>query len=179
MPGASGTITIDRGDAGAGLHVVLDTGSPRSEPSAALVAGFDMQPQSRAALEVAARVATQLRAYLYVIHVVDLADYPIDPDIPDWEEEARRTLQSEREMVAAALAGHATGWSYQTWRGDPARALLTAADQHDATMIVVGTRGQGWRQSVERLLAPSVSHQVVRLGRRPVLLVGQGWHPPR
>lgn len=49
--------------------------------------------------------------------------------------------------------------------------LARAADEHDALMIVVGSRGEGLRRALARLAGPSVSHGVIGHQRHPVLVV--------
>lgn len=149
-------------------------------PAAALVVGFDSRPESAGALAAAADLAGRLGAVLHVVHAVDFGDYPVDPEGADWEDGARTTLDAEREAVSAALAGRDLSWTFRAWRGDPTAALLRAAEEADALMIVVGTRGEGWRGALEHLLAPSVPHRIISRGHRPVLVVRHhdGSHPP-
>jgi nucleotide-binding universal stress UspA family protein len=64
-----------------------------------LVVGFDRDAVSRAALTVAADLAGRLAARLVVVHVVDLDDYPIDPEAADWEEQ--RAGGATRSVSAA------------------------------------------------------------------------------
>jgi nucleotide-binding universal stress UspA family protein len=52
--------------------------------------------------------------------------------------------------------------------GDPADAILRAADEHDVDVIVVGSHDRGW---LSRLWRPSVSVAVVKHTERPVLVV--------
>jgi len=52
--------------------------------------------------------------------------------------------------------------------GDPAAAVLRAAEQRDVDVIVVGTGHRGW---FDRLLRPSVSKEIVRQAHVPVLIV--------
>jgi len=53
----------------------------------------------------------------------------------------------------------------------PARALVDAADEHDAEVIVVGI----WNESPLRgLLLGSVAHKLLQLSDRPVLCVPGG-----
>ncbi|HUV32038.1 MAG TPA: universal stress protein [Devosiaceae bacterium] len=51
---------------------------------------------------------------------------------------------------------------------DVARAILDAADLHNADMIVVGARGLN---ELEGLIMGSVSHKMINLSYRPVLVV--------
>ena len=52
--------------------------------------------------------------------------------------------------------------------GAAAEVILAIADELNASLIVMGTRGA---LSLETMLLGSVSHQVVRRARRPVLLI--------
>ena len=52
--------------------------------------------------------------------------------------------------------------------GQVAQALSAAAEEFDADMIVVGSRG---RSDVAALAIGSVSHKLLHLARRPVLVV--------
>jgi hypothetical protein len=50
----------------------------------------------------------------------------------------------------------------------PARAIATAAEDHDAALVVVGSRG---RSQLEAAVLGSVSYGVLHLSRRPTLVV--------
>lgn len=107
-----------------------------------LVVGYDLRGASQDALLVAVDLAERLGARLHIVHVVDLLDYPVDPDSSDWEERGRIALDVEHERVEALMAGARVDWTYYPERGEPVRAITAIADRHDALMIVVGTRGE-------------------------------------
>jgi nucleotide-binding universal stress UspA family protein len=155
----------------ANTHRIQHDEAPGQHPQTQLVLGHDRHPHSAVALAVAAELAGRLRAQLHVVHGIDLSDYPIDPDAADWEQQARRTLDEQHQQVAAALAGCDTGWSYHAWRGDPVKLLTTVADETDALMIIVGTRGEGAGAVIDRIFERSVSHGLIARQRRPVLVV--------
>lgn len=136
-----------------------------------LVVGYGVDAGDDHVLAAAADLARRLRARLHVVHVVTLDDYPVDPDASDWEERAAQQLALRHDRVLRALAGRGVDWAYETRRGDPAGELSRAAGAQDALLIVVGTRGEGLRTVISRLLAPSVSHAVIHQQRRPVLVV--------
>lgn len=69
--------------------------------------------------------------------------------------------------LARELGGSATAMPIADER-DPARTIATLADHHDASVIVVGSRGLGTLKS--RLLG-SVSRAVLQHAARPVLVV--------
>jgi nucleotide-binding universal stress UspA family protein len=55
--------------------------------------------------------------------------------------------------------------------GDPVTAILAAADKHAADVIVVGSGDKSWWR---RLIEGSVTKDLVRESRRPVLVVPYG-----
>jgi nucleotide-binding universal stress UspA family protein len=137
-----------------------------------MVLGYDRTPESREAFAVAVDLGSRLSAFLHVVHAIDLRDYPIDPDIPDWEEKASATLAEERNIATELLRHYVWGWNYLAGRGDPARLLMSVADEHDALMIVVGSRGEGLHVLGERLISPAVSHRLIDRSKHSVLVVG-------
>ena len=146
--------------------------TPSSQaPQPHLVLGHDGHHRSDFALTVAADLACRLRAQLHVVHGIDLSDYPIDPDAADWEQQAQHAIDDQYRRVADAVAGCETGWSYHAWRGDPVELLTTVAEETDALMIVVGSRGEGPGKVIDRIFERSVSHGLIARQGRPVLVV--------
>ncbi len=140
-------------------------------PDPTLVVGHGQDPSSDHALLAALDLARRLGARLHVVHVIDLNDYPVNVDAPDWEERGAAALAAEQRRVERLLAGAPVPWTYATRHGDPVKVLCTAADEHDALLIVVGTRGEGLRRALGRLMDPSISHGVIQRQHRPVLVV--------
>jgi nucleotide-binding universal stress UspA family protein len=136
-----------------------------------MVLGHGRDPASAHALRVAADLAQRLRAHLQIVHGVDLDDYPIDPDAADWDQQAQHALADQRQQVQDALTGTGVGWTYHASRADPVALIAAVAEEHDALMIIVGTRGEGFAAAVERILGRSVSHGIIRTQHRPVLIV--------
>jgi nucleotide-binding universal stress UspA family protein len=136
------------------------------------VVGYSEDPASGSALAVAADLAGRLFAHLHVAHVIDLDDYPIDPDSPSWEADAQATLADERRHVESILAGRVESWTYHAARGDPAQLLAALADEHDALFVIVGTHGEGVGAMLVRMLrGRSVTHALIGGNRRPVIVV--------
>jgi nucleotide-binding universal stress UspA family protein len=136
-----------------------------------LILGHGRDPSSDHALTVAADLSRWLGARLHVVHAVCVDDYPIDPDASDWEEQGAAAVAEERRHVEDLLADARLQWSYEARRGEPAAVLTRAADEHNTVMIVVGSRGEGVRRALARLIDPSVSHGVIGHQRHPVLVV--------
>jgi nucleotide-binding universal stress UspA family protein len=137
-----------------------------------LVVGYDRSDASHRTLTVATDFASRLGARLHVVHVVDLNDYPVDPDSADWEQRGLAELEDEFQVATAALHDWPGEWTYDVQRGDPVHALAEVAKREGALMIVVGTRGGGLGTALGRLLGGpwSVSHGLERAGI-PVLVV--------
>lgn len=150
---------------------VCITGPDRGLARTNLVLGHSRFPETDEVLEVAADLARRLRANLHVVHGVDLFDHPIDPDLPDWEGAARRALEGQRRRVEHVLADAPASWTYHAGHGDPADLVIAVAEETDALMIIVGSRGEGPAAAFERLLSGSVSRAVLRRQHRPVLIV--------
>lgn len=152
-------------------RIRIDGPDADENPVTTLVLGHARDPASAHALEVAADLARRLHAHLHIVHGVDLADYPIDPDAADWEQQADRALAEQHRQVDVAMASAPNSWTYHAARGDPVSLLTVVATEHDALMIIVGTRGEGFGATLERMLGRSVSHGVIRRQHRPVLVV--------
>jgi len=147
----------------------------RTMEKTTLVVGYRRDPSGERALTVAIDIGRRLQAQLRVIHVVELIDYPIDPDSADWEQQCVRTLDEQHSSVERTLAGSGLGWAYEIRRGDAAVELARAAEKYNALFIVVGSRGAGLGAVISRLERPSVSHRAIGCQSRPVLVVP----PPR
>jgi nucleotide-binding universal stress UspA family protein len=156
-----------------GPHLRTPGPSPASEPTTHLVLGYRASPYGQAVLHHGADLAARLGAALHVVHVVDLSDYPIDPDSPDWEQQAQKTLAAEQRDVESTLVDLPGSWTYHAAHGDPVTLLCQVADSHDALMFIVGSRGEGARRVISRLLGtrPSVSHGLIARSHRPVLVI--------
>jgi nucleotide-binding universal stress UspA family protein len=136
-----------------------------------LVVGHGHDPSSDHALLAGIDLARRLGGRLHVVHVIDLNDYPVDVDAADWEQRGAEAVAAEQRHVERVLADAPVPWTYEACHGDPATVLCTAAQEHDALLIVVGSRGEGPRRALARLLDPSISHGVIQRQRLPVLVV--------
>ena len=136
-----------------------------------LLVGHGRDPSSDHALLAAVDLGRRLGGRLHVVHVIDLHDYPINVDAPDWEERGAAAVAAEQKHVERLLADAPVPWSYEARDGDPANVLCRAADENNALLIVVGSRGEGLRRTLGRLMDPSISHGVIQRQHRPVLVV--------
>ena len=77
--------------------------------------------------------------------------------------------RAEREARAVAAGLAPPGADIDVAFGDPVEAIVRAAEEHDADIIVVGCQHKG---TLQRLFGRSVSEELSREAPRPVLVVG-------
>jgi nucleotide-binding universal stress UspA family protein len=137
-----------------------------------LLVGVDRSDASRAALELAADVAVALGGSLSVLEVVDyLPPFPLRESTAGTHEGEAQAPGPAMALLEAEVRGvRARGVGVQVFvrSGDPAPALLELADDVDADLVVVGTRGRG---GPAELLLGSVARTVADRARRPTLVV--------
>jgi nucleotide-binding universal stress UspA family protein len=86
-------------------------------------------------------------------HVPDVNSSPIDAAM-----QVATNVAAEAELPNPQVVGEV---------GDPVRAILEAARQHQADVIVVGSHDRSW---VTRLFAPSVADSILKEAEIPVLI---------
>jgi nucleotide-binding universal stress UspA family protein len=148
--------------------------------SASIVCGVDGSTDAQAALQVAAGLAKRLELRLVVAHVAEPDYIPYAAAAPfggmagryavleaaeSQEESAERLLE---KVVAAAGLGDA---EQRPCVGVPAERLADLADEEEAELIVVGSRGRG---AFKAAFLGSVSTALVGFARCPVLIVPPG-----
>lgn len=130
----------------------------------------DFSDDAAAALDWAIELAAQLGAELHLLHAYRLPlemfspyGVPIpDSVMPEIREAARRRLNELKGRVeAAGLKGQV-----QLREGPPAGAIVEAARELSADLIVMGTRG---RTGLAHVVLGSVAQRTVRLAPCPVL----------
>lgn len=135
-----------------------------------IVIGLDGSDGSRVAIPAAVELAKQSGARIIVAHVEERI--AAKGDMPslraDEDEILARVEKDAEEMRAAGI--EASVERSTVVLGGPAGGILTIADDADADLIVVGTRG---RSAVAGLLLGSVTHRLLHISRRPVLAVPQ------
>ncbi|WP_186525993.1 universal stress protein [Leekyejoonella antrihumi] len=151
------------------------TGEPtRTGP---VVVGYDDQPAGRHALTYAVDLATRLDVILRVVHVIELGDFPVDPDSSSWDVQMHEHERLLADEVHRAVSLPDVQWAYETVRGDPWYALMAEADRFDAWLVVVGqhTHAHAIGTVIGRVLgsgrSATVGSSLVRHSRHPVLVV--------
>ena len=141
-----------------------------------LLVAHDFSGPADRALVLASSLATAVGAALHVVHVhPDVYEGHSDPSLglpwptADQTERYMRFLEDEMERVLTAALGDAgRAVKRHIVRGEPIKRLTALADEISADVICVGSTGKG---AVERILLGSVSQNLVRTSRVPVLTV--------
>jgi len=132
-----------------------------------LVAVADDAP-SRAAVGAAAELAAGRGAEVLAVHVW-CRDLPCcgpsaaDCGLREDDDSLERALDRLREAGVRCR-----GERWRTVDGRVLQTLLAAASDYDASLVIVGSRRQGW---LPALLRPGLGLRVARRCARPVLLV--------
>ena len=126
----------------------------------AIVAAIDGSGYDRKTLDAANELSGLANATVRVVHVRQ-------SDVSEEREDAKALVD---RAVAGLVAGGvaATGTVRPSPDGQVAQEILNEAAKCGASVIVMGCRGLG---DLTGLLIGSTAHEVLRLGRLPVLLV--------
>lgn len=137
--------------------------------SAGVVVGYDGSEGAREALRVALEVAKTYGEKVIVAFGFDTS--PVGGELQDYQA-ALRELAEER-LSQAREASRSSGVEVEgtVVEQAPARALVELADERDARVIVVGTRGES---PLKGALIGSTPHKLLQLTNRPVLVVPTG-----
>jgi len=100
------------------------------------------------ALAVALDLRAAPRRTPACVHVVSLADHPVDPDAADWEQTRRQAVAEHRHRVSDQLADTKVGWGVREAPCEPAAELAAVAEDRAALYIIVGTRGRAAARAV-------------------------------
>ena len=140
-----------------------------------IVVGTDGSRGAEAAVEAAAEIAEAFDGEVHVImarRTVQPGDVAlVRAELPEEFRLAYDPTEADRTRLddaAHRVVKHGVAVHSHVSNGDPAAAILDLADDVDADLIVVGSRGQG---ATMRFLRGSVSTKVMHHADRNVLIV--------
>jgi len=139
--------------------------------SQVLVAAVDNSPLALTVMERAVEYARRGDAELHVLHVFHppVSIYALESG---FALEAEALEESERSAVWARLTepldASGVSWIRVDRQGYPASQITAYADEVDADLVIVGTRGRG---EFAALVLGSTSHGVIRDAPCDVLVV--------
>lgn len=112
-------------------------------------------------------LAARLDASVVVAHVARPTEQ--DDSAEQTRERGERTLKALTDRLNEA---NIPSEGLLLYGDDVSRAVLNAADEQEATLVVLGLSGKG---RVARLLAGDIPQQIIRQSRVPVLLYPPDW----
>jgi nucleotide-binding universal stress UspA family protein len=147
--------------------------------SDSILCGVDGSADSQAALVVATRLANRLQAKLVLAHVAEPAHLPyaaaafggMAGPMAITEEVGMQKEAAERLLEEVADDAGLVDTERRVAVGSAAEGLADLADEVNADMIVVGSRGRG---AFKAAFLGSVSSSLVGIARCPVLIVPPG-----
>ncbi len=135
-----------------------------------IVVGTDGSKDAELAVERAAEIAKSTGARVHLVTV--MADSSIHEPIASSAKTESVDMGGIAESVLAralrTLEAEGIDAESHTRQGDPARALIEAAEELDADLIIVGARG---KSGLERFLLGSVSSKLSHYADRSVMVV--------
>jgi universal stress protein A len=125
----------------------------------------DFDQGSLAAVPVAAELAREHKATLYLLHVVHLQ---LAPETAQSSGAAESAAETKLERIGHQKLKAGTRYEILVMTGDPAVEVLQTATRLGIDLIVMATHG---RKGLRRLVLGSVAERVVREAQCPVLTV--------
>jgi nucleotide-binding universal stress UspA family protein len=148
---------------------VLTTTALMREPLQRVLAAIDLSPQSNPVLETAATLAALDGAKLRVLYVSEPLDAMMRSLALFDDKVMHRGARSQLERFVNGLAQRAgLAVESEIRDGRAGQEILKEAEVWDADITAIGTHGFGF---FERLLLGSTTTDVLRLGRRPTIIV--------
>lgn len=133
-----------------------------------LLVAVDHSEISGRVLDAAREIASMSNGEVWVLHLREREVIPRMGLVPsESDAEARAAVDAAVEaLTKAGITAH--GEVRDTVFGHAAREIIEGAKDHDAGVIVMGSRG---RSDLTGLVLGSTAHKVIHLTDRPVLVV--------
>lgn len=144
--------------------------APAVSPRTILVP-VDFSEPAREALEYAVAFASQFRARLVVLHVVEIPYVGSglgEIELPPVDTEIRGSVTDHLAKVVAEHVGDRLPAETLTRSGQPWYEITEAARECDVDLIIIGTHGY---TGLKHVLMGSTAERVVRHATCPVLVV--------
>jgi nucleotide-binding universal stress UspA family protein len=133
--------------------------------SSGIIVGYDGSDCAKEAVRVAVEIGKTYGEKVVIAFGYELN--PVAGELHDYHA-ALKDLATQRLTEATELVADAGDVEAVIVEKAPAHALVELADERDARVIVVGTRGEG---PLRGALLGSTPHKLLQLSDRPVLVV--------
>ena len=133
-----------------------------------IVVGVDGSDNARRALEWATGMARRLGSEVIAVHALGLLSRVDDgPPVPSYAHREQIRERFEHEWCTPLDDADVPNRRLVI-DGNPVAVMLAVAEDEDADLVVMGSRGRG---GFPELLLGSSSHQVAEHSRRPVVII--------
>jgi nucleotide-binding universal stress UspA family protein len=133
-----------------------------------IVVGLDGSEHATRAAAWAAHLARVLDAEVIAVHALGLLHHTAEGAVLPSDTHRDEIRVEFEQLWCASVRDRGVQYRAELREGNPVTALLDAADDADADLLVVGSRGMG---GFPELLLGSTSTQVAQHARRPVVIV--------
>lgn len=134
--------------------------------SSGIIVGYDGSAHAKAALQAALEVGKAYGDKVIIAFGYDLN--PVAGEIHDYHAAVKELADRRLSEALAATEGAGTEVEATIVERAPADALVALADERDARVIVIGTRGES---PLRGALLGSTAHKLLHLTDRPVLVI--------
>jgi len=130
----------------------------------------DFSPASHEALHWATSLARDSGATLLICHVEEPPMAYGGGELYYGGADELTQEELKKTLLQVVPTDHNVAYDHMLLVGDPATAIVHAAEKEEADLIVMGTHG---RSGLSRLLMGSVAETVIRKAKCPVLTIKQ------
>lgn len=135
----------------------------------------DGSEAAKKAVDAAIKLAKLNKAKLYAVHVIAPGELSVnlrDPRDLEWKDSMKVYLEKQGGEVTAYVedAGKTADVEVESivLEGNPANEIINFAQKNDIDLIIMGTLG---KTGIQRFLLGSVTENVIRHSKKPVLVV--------
>jgi nucleotide-binding universal stress UspA family protein len=129
-----------------------------------IVVAVDLSPGTQGVLDFAVVLARGLDARLHLVHAIHVPEYVVPAH--NWWATLRSRAAKALRVAVDQVEETGLDCEYHLVDEHPVPAILACADEVDARLIVVGTRGLS---NLEQALLGSVAEPVIRSASCPVI----------
>jgi len=140
-----------------------------------IVIATDGSEAAKKAVDAAIKLAKMNKAKLHAVHVIAPGELSVnlrDPRDLEWKDSMKVYLEKQGGEVTAYVedSGNKANVEVESTilEGNPAHEIVKFAEENDIDLIVMGTLGA---TGIQRFLLGSVTENVIRHSKKPVLVV--------
>ena len=133
-----------------------------------LLVAVDHSEVSTRVIDAAKDLALLSKGKVWVLHLLEKEVYAQLGDVPSESDQEADEAVRDGVSTLRQAGVDAEGDMRPTTFGHAAREILADAEEHDADVIIMGSRG---RSDFAGAILGSTAHKVIHLADRPVLII--------